>query len=153
MAFFVKICPILAKIFKKFQLQNFFGDYIHGLHLCDNFGVFNINIEDFIDENSEKITKNDPPFSYIKVKTPKIELVITSERSWILTFRKKRWNHSNQFYKISLTCFFDSGPPITWIFLSPLSVLVEESGQHKQTNKQDILQMILTSITLVIVQS
>ena len=81
MAFFVEICPILAKIFKNFQLQDFFCDHIHGLHLCDNFGVFNINIEDFIGKNSEKITKNDPPFSYIKVKTPKIELVISSERS------------------------------------------------------------------------
>ena len=111
MAFFVEICPILAKIFKNFQLQDFLCDYIHGLHLCDNFGVFNINIEDFIGKNSEKITKNDPPFSYIKVKTPKIELVISSERSWILTFRKKRWNHSNEFFKISLTCFFDPGPP------------------------------------------
>ena len=56
MEFFVEICPILANIFSKFQLQDFFCDYIHGLHLCDNFGVFNINIEDFIGKNSEKIT-------------------------------------------------------------------------------------------------
>ena len=62
----------MAKIFKNFQLQDFFCDHIHGLHLCDNFGVFNINIEDFIGKNSEKITKNDPPFSYIKVKTSKM---------------------------------------------------------------------------------
>ena len=81
MAFFVEICPILPKIFKNFQVQDFLCDYINGLHLCDNFGVFNINIEDFIAKNSEKITKNDFPFSYIKVKTPKIELVISSERS------------------------------------------------------------------------
>ena len=92
-------------IFKNFHLPRFFCDHIHGLHLCDNFGVFNINIEDFMDKNSEKITKNYPSFSYIKVKTPKIELVISTERSWILTFRKKRWNHSNEFFKISLTSF------------------------------------------------
>ena len=111
MAFFVEISPILAKIFKNFQLQDFFCDYIHGLHLCNNFDVFNINIEDFIGENSKKITKNDPSFSYIKVKTPKIELVISSERSLILTFSKERGHHSNEFYKISLTCFLTSDLP------------------------------------------
>ena len=69
------------KIFKNFYLQDFFCDSIHDLHLRDNFGAFNINIEDFIGKNSEKITKNDPPFSYITVKTSKIELDISSERS------------------------------------------------------------------------
>ena len=113
MAFFVEICPILAKIFKKFQLQDFFCDYINGLHLCDNFGVFNINIEGFIGKNSEKILKNDPPFSYIKGRTPKIESVISSERSWILIFRKKRWNHSYEIYKISFTCFLTPDLPLS----------------------------------------
>ena len=113
---FVENWPILTKIFRKFHLQSFY-DYIDGLHLSDNYGIFNIIIEDFIGKNSEKITKIDPSFSNIKVKTPKIELVISSERSWILTFRKKRWNHSNEFFKISLTCFFDPGPPyrLKWL--------------------------------------
>ena len=78
MAFFVEICQNLAKIFKNFQLQDFLCDFIHGLHLCDNFSAFNININNFIGKNSEKITKNYPPISYIKVK---IELVISSEQS------------------------------------------------------------------------
>ena len=38
----------------------------------DNFGGFNINIEDFISKNSEKITKNYPSIFYIKVETPEI---------------------------------------------------------------------------------
>ena len=75
MTFFVKICPIWPKFSTIFQLQDYFCDYTHGLRLCDNFGVFNINIEDFIGKNSEKITKNDPSFSYVKVKTLKIELL------------------------------------------------------------------------------
>ena len=49
-AFFVRICPILTKIFKKFHLQDFFCNSIHDLHLCDNFDAFNINIEDFLDK-------------------------------------------------------------------------------------------------------
>ena len=73
MAFFVEICPILAKIFKNFQLQDFLCDYIHGLHLCDNFGVFNINIDNFIGKSGGKINKIYPFIPYIKVKTPKIE--------------------------------------------------------------------------------
>ena len=61
--------------------QDFLCDFIHGLHLCDNFGAFYINIDNFIGKNSEKITKNYPSISYIKVKTPKIELVISLEPS------------------------------------------------------------------------
>ena len=91
---------------------------IHGLHLCDNFGAFNVNIEDFIGKNSEKMTKNNPSFSYIKVKNPEnwIGYIFWT----ILIFRKKHWNHSNEFFKISLTCFFDPGPPpiaFTSVFL------------------------------------
>jgi len=71
--FSLTICPILTKIFKNFHPQDFFCDFIHGLHLCDNFGAFNINIDDFIGKNSERINKNYPSISYIKVKTPKIE--------------------------------------------------------------------------------
>ena len=93
-------------------IQDFFCDSIHGLHLCDNFGAFNINIDDFIGKNSKKITKNYPSIFYIKVKTPKIELVISLEPSWILTFGKKRWNHSNKFFEISLIYFFTLDPPI-----------------------------------------
>ena len=64
-----------------------------------NFCAFNINITNFIGKNGEKITKNYPCIFYIKVKTPQIELVISQEQSWILTFRKKRWNHSNEFFE------------------------------------------------------
>ena len=78
-AFFVEICPILTEFFKIFHLQDFLCDSIHGLHLCDNFGAFYINIDDFIGKNSEKIIKNYPSISYIKAKTPKIELIISSE--------------------------------------------------------------------------
>ena len=70
MAFFVEIWSILTKIFKKIYLQDLFCDSIHDLYLRDNFGAFNINIEDFIGKNSEKITKNYPSIFYIKVKTP-----------------------------------------------------------------------------------
>ena len=66
--------------FEKISTSRFFCDYIC-LHLCDNFGIFNINVEGFIGKNNEKITKNDPSLSYIKVKTPKNESVIPSERS------------------------------------------------------------------------
>ena len=44
---------------------------MYGLHLCDNFEAFNINIEDFIGKNNEKITKYYPSISYTKVKTHK----------------------------------------------------------------------------------
>ena len=74
------------KNFQNFDLQDLFCDYIHGLHLCDNFGAFNINIDNFMGKYSEKITKNYPSISYIKVKTLKIELVIASEACRILTF-------------------------------------------------------------------
>ena len=72
MVFFVEMCPIFTNIFKKFYLQDFLCDCIHGLHLFDNFGAFNINIENFIGRNSEKITNNYPSIPYNKVKTPKI---------------------------------------------------------------------------------
>ena len=76
-----KICLILTKIFKKFKIQDLFCHSIYALHLCDNFGAFNINIDDFIGKYSEKINKHYPFNSYIKVKTPKIELVISSKPS------------------------------------------------------------------------
>ena len=63
MAFFVEICPILTKIFKDFHLQDFFCDSIHGLPLCDNFGAFNVNIDDFVGKYSEKSPKIIPLFS------------------------------------------------------------------------------------------
>ena len=78
MPFFVEICPILAKMFKNFQLQDFFCDYIHGLHFCDNFGVFNINIEDFIGKNSEKSPKMSPLFP--KSQSPENLIGCISER-------------------------------------------------------------------------
>ena len=43
-------------------------------------------------KNSEKITKNYPSMSYVKVKNPKTELVISLEQYQILTFLKKLWN-------------------------------------------------------------
>ena len=55
---------------KKISSSRFFCDSIHSLYLCDNFGVFNINIDNFIGKNSEKITKNYPTIFYVKVKTP-----------------------------------------------------------------------------------
>ena len=108
---FCRNLPNFGQNFQKMLPSRLFCDYIHGLHLFDNFGVFNINIEDIVRKNSEKITKNDPSFSYIEIKTPKIVFIISSEWSWILTFRKKRWNHSNEFFKISLTYFLTPDPP------------------------------------------
>ena len=75
MAFFVKNCN---KNFQKCLSSIFYCDSIYDLHLCDNFGAFYINIENFIGKNSEKITRS---ISYTKVKTPRIELVISSEPS------------------------------------------------------------------------
>ena len=40
----------------------------------------------------------------------KIETLITSERSKILTFRKKRWYHNNGIFQMRSTCIFDPGP-------------------------------------------
>ena len=39
-------------------------------------------------------------------KTP-----MTSEGSWILTFCKKHWYHSNEIFQIRSTSFFDTRPP------------------------------------------
>ena len=58
-------------------------------------------------KKSPKATPLFPIFLYF----PKIELVISLEPSWILTFGKSCWNHSNEFCKVSLTCFFDPRPP------------------------------------------
>ena len=107
-------CQNLSNVdqhFQKILSSRFSCDYIHGLPLRDNFGAFNINIKDYMGKNSEKITKNFPSVSYKRVKTPIIRLVISSEPSWILTFGKKRLNHSNKFSKISLTCFLTPDPP------------------------------------------
>ena len=68
MASAVEICPTLTDFFKKFYIHDFFDRSTHGFHLCDKFGGFNINIEDFIGKNNEKITKNYPYVFYIKVK-------------------------------------------------------------------------------------
>ena len=64
-----------------FHLQGFFCGSIHGLHLCDNFDAFNINIEDFICKNSKKITNNYPSISYIKGQIFETELNLTFHRS------------------------------------------------------------------------
>ena len=108
-------CQNLPNFDKIFHLRDFFVicDSIHSLHLRNNFGAFNANVDDFIGKNSEKITKNYPSISYKSQDS--IELVISSELSWILTFDKKRWNQSNEFYKISLACFCDPCPPIALI--------------------------------------
>ena len=55
-----KICLILTKIFKKFKIQDLFCHSIHAMHLCDNFGAFNINIKDLMGKNSEKSPKITP---------------------------------------------------------------------------------------------
>ena len=81
MAFFVEICPILAEIFKICHLQDLFCDYIHGLHLYENFHAFKIKIGDFLGKNSEKSPKITPLFSIQKSRPPKIELVISLEPS------------------------------------------------------------------------
>ena len=50
----------------KFRQKCHFLQKCDLFNLCDlsNFGAFNVNIEDFIGKNSEKMTTNDPSFSY-----------------------------------------------------------------------------------------
>ena len=45
-------CQNLPNFNQNFRLQDFFCDSIHGLHLCYNFGDFNIDIDNFIGKNS-----------------------------------------------------------------------------------------------------
>ena len=40
-----------------------------------------------------------------------IETPITSERSRILTFRKKRWHHKDGIFQVRLNVFLTAGPP------------------------------------------
>ena len=74
-------------------------------HLCEN--------SELIDKNSAQITKNYTSIFYVNVKTLKTKFVILLEPSCILTFNKNRWNHNNEFYNISLTCFFTPDPPLS----------------------------------------
>ena len=52
-----------------------------------------------------------PEITIEKSKGQHIETPITSERSKILTFRKKRWNHNDEIFQIRSTCFLTPDPP------------------------------------------
>ena len=65
------------------------------------------------------MSKMTPKITIEKSKGQHIETLITSERSKILTFRKKRWQHNDRIFQIRSTCFFDPGPP-----LSPINPLI-----------------------------
>ena len=52
-----------------------------------------------------------PKITIEKSKGQHIETPITSERSKILTFRKKHWHHNDGIFQIRSTYFFDPGPP------------------------------------------
>ena len=52
-----------------------------------------------------------PDIPIEKTKARKIELSISSERIKIFSFRKKHWNHTNEIFQISSTCFLTPDPP------------------------------------------
>ena len=62
--------------------------FIHDLHLCNNFGASNINIEDFKGKNSEKT----PP-SRLKIAI-KREQIISSIFCYLYLFKKNFCIHS-----------------------------------------------------------
>ena len=57
------------------------------------------------------MSKMTPKITIEKSKGQHIEMPITSERSKILTFRKRHWHLNDGIFQIRSTCFFDPGPP------------------------------------------
>ena len=72
---------------------------IHGLHLCDNFGALNINIEDFIGKKNEKFHKY-YPFLYKSQDPQKLNWSYLPNRVEFWHSIKCVKNHSNEFYKM-----------------------------------------------------
>ena len=74
-----------------------------------------------------------PKITIEKSKGQHIETPITSERSKILTFRKKRWNHNDGIFQIWSTCFVDPGPPCR-LNIGGFMVVLKVNNWSKITN-------------------